>query len=249
MKKMFKMKSALMSGLLLTLLMLFSACEHESGTLPDPADEGDILANAGELHNQMVDYYYTHRKDRSTSPEGVYTEMLDLSSAYLVSIGYDASSVEKVRQAVNEKCGPDLLKSTSEGKFSLDPGTFIQQLRTTGLYSNHFLNSINEILQLGENNADKQTIRRHVNSAFTGIRFMHPKDREGQQLFIKIFNSSFQFWESYYGSNLKDAQLKDSSWVIINDAIGGILGLVFGPVGSIVTGTVFSVGTNEEINR
>ena len=249
MKRMIQTKCALMSGLLLTMLMLFSACEHESGALPDPADEGDILTNAGELHNQMVAYYYSHRDDQDTTPEGIYAEMLELSSAYLVSIGYDATSMEKIRQAVDEFCGPELLKSTSNGKFSLEPGTFIPQLRATGLYSDNFLHAIDEILQLAEAQSEKQAIRRHVNTTFTGIRFTQHKDREAQKLFIKIFNSSYQFWESYYRSNLKSTQLRESSWVIINDAVGGILGLVFGPAGSIITGAIFSVGTNEEINR
>jgi len=41
--------------------------------------------------------------------------------------------------------------------------------------------------------------------------------------------------------------LKDTSKVLINDGIGGLLGLVFGAPGSIITAAVFSVGTNEEI--
>jgi hypothetical protein len=43
--------------------------------------------------------------------------------------------------------------------------------------------------------------------------------------------------------------MKKSSWVIINDGIGGVLGTIFGPVGTVVVATAFSVGTNEEIKN
>ncbi len=50
-------------------------------------------------------------------------------------------------------------------------------------------------------------------------------------------------------SQLRSTNFKESNWVIINDGIGGILGSIFGPIGAIVVGTAFSVGTNEEINN
>ena len=68
-------------------------------------------------------------------------------------------------------------------------------------------------------------------------------------LYLNIFNGSYDFWQTMDDTQLKGTSLKRSSWVIINDGIGGILGTVFGPIGAIVTATVFSVGTNEEINR
>jgi hypothetical protein len=36
-----------------------------------------------------------------------------------------------------------------------------------------------------------------------------------------------------------------SSWVILNDAIGGLYGLAIGPAGSIILGAALSIGTNE----
>ena len=249
MKRKFRIERTWLSGIVLTLLLLFSACENESGPLTGQADETEILSMAGELHNQMISYYYVHRKEVADSPETFFDEMLNLSTGFLVAEGYPEASIEKARLAIEKQYSPGFLKSSSGGKYSLEPGTFITQLRATGLYSEYFLQAMDEILQLAENKSNKQTIRRHVNSKFQGIPFDDPKDREGQQLFINIFNGSYQFWESYGSSDLKDAMLKPSSWVIINDGIGGLLGMVFGPAGSIITATVFSVGTNEEINR
>jgi hypothetical protein len=249
MKRKFRNERTWVSGIVLSLLLLFSACENESGPPAGHGDETDILSMAGALHNQMISYYYDHRTDADESAETFFMETLDLSSEFLVAEGYPVASIEKTRLAIEEQYSPGFMKSTSGGRYSLEPGTFIPQLRATGLYSEHFLQAMAEILQLAENKFNKQTIRQHVNSKFQGISFADPKDRDGQQLFISIFNGSYQFWDSYGSSNLKDVALKPSSWVIINDGIGGLLGMVFGPAGSIITATVFSVGTNEEINR
>jgi len=247
MKRILKNERKSVTGLLLSLLLLFSACQHETHSLSEQPDEEDILANAGDLHNRMISNYYSFRKEPVTDPENMFSELVDLSSGYLISLGYDANSIGETRRCLEQNFGSSFLKSTSGGEYALDPSTFMSQLRATGLYSGDFLGQIDAILQLGFAREDRKKIRHHVNSSFSGLKFSSKTDRQAQQLFIKIFNGSYEFWEKYQRSNLKGAALKDSSWVIINDGIGGLLGLVFGPAGSIITATVFSVGTNEEI--
>lgn len=247
MKKMLKIKSYLVSGFFLSFLFLFPACQQESNSLPDQHDESDILTNAGELHNRMIAYYYSHRSVKDPSWEGIFKELLDLSSEYLVNMGYDFASIGETRMKLERDLGPSFLKSTSDRGFSLDPATFISQLTSTGLYSGRFVGEIDKILKLARKKDDKKVIRQYVNTEFSGVKFQEEKDREAQQLFISVFNGSYEYWESYYQSHLKGALLKDSSWVIINDGIGGILGSIFGPLGSIICATVFSVGTNEEL--
>jgi len=87
----------------------------------------------------------------------------------------------------------------------------------------------------------------YVNSNFAYLVFENKHDQQGQMLFTNIFNASYEYWTKEYNSNLKGLKLKDTSKVLINDGIGGLLGLVFGAPGSIITAAVFSVGTNEEI--
>jgi hypothetical protein len=247
MKRMLKIENCLASGFFLSFLLLFPACQQETNPLPDHHDDSDILANAGELHNRMIAYYYSHRSEDDPSREGMLTELLDLSSDYLVTHGYDFASIGEARTKLEQDLGPSFFKSTSTPGFSLDPATFVSQLTTTGLYSGRFVGEIDKILKLARKKEDKKTIRQYVNTEFSGLKFQKDKDREAQQLFITIFNGSYEFWESYYQAQLKGTLLKDSSWVIINDGIGGILGSIFGPVGSIICATVFSVGTNEEL--
>jgi hypothetical protein len=235
-----------MTGLILLLLLLFSACQHETHSLSEEPDDEKILANAGDLHNQMILHYYSCRKEQAPDPEAMFSELLALSSDYLISLGYDANSIGETRNCLEQKLGPSFLKSASGGDYTLDPSTFMMQLQATGLYSKDFLGQIDAIIQLGMDQ-EKEKIRHHVNTSFSGLKFHSKTDRQAQQLFVKIFNGSYEFWEKYYRTNLKGVHLKDSSWVIINDGIGGLIGLIFGPAGSIITATVFSVGTNEEI--
>jgi hypothetical protein len=236
-----------MTGLFLFLLLLFPACQHGTHSLSEEPDDERILANAGELHNQMILHYYSCRKVMAPDPEAMFSELVALSSDYLISMGYDANSIRETRSCLEQNLGPSFLKSASGGDYNLDPATFMMQLRATGLYSKEFLGQIDAILQLALDQEKSENIRRHVNGSFSGLKFQSKTDRQAQQLFVKIFNGSYEFWEKYYRTNLKGVNLKDSSWVIINDGIGGLIGLIFGPAGSIITATVFSVGTNEEI--
>jgi hypothetical protein len=230
-------------------MLLFTACQQGLNPLPEDPDQDDILANAGEIHNKMIAYYYENRVEKTPTMEAMLDEIMGLSFDYLATLGYDAASTTDVKLQLKERYCNSNLKNTDGQGFSIDPATFIAQISATGLYSEHFHKAIDEILKQASLKDDRKVIRKYVNSDFINIQFKRKQDQEAQQLFAKIFNGSYEFWESYEESDLKGVQLKKSSWVIINDGIGGILGSVFGPIGSIVTATVFSVGTNEEINR
>jgi len=76
------------------------------------------------------------------------TELLDLSSDYLVTHGYDLASIGEARAKLEQDLGPSFFKSTSIPGFSLDPATFVSQLTSTGLYSGRFVGEIDKILKL-----------------------------------------------------------------------------------------------------
>lgn len=240
------MKSVI-QGAALAFLLLLPACQQGNESLPGQPEYDDILSNAGEIHNQLIAYYYANRKGTCPTREMMFDELMELSFRYLVTQGYEEASLREARMQVEQQYGPSSLKGAGDQGFSTDPSTFIDQLTATGLFSRDFLQEIEKILEFAEQKDDRKEVRKYVNRAFAGIPFDRKNDRDAQQLFIDIFNGSYEFWNSGNQGSLKGAKLKPSSWVIINDGIGGILGMVFGPVGSIVTATVFSVGTNEEI--
>ena len=93
---------------------------------------------------------------------------------------------------------------------------------------------------------EAQLIKNYVNGSFNEAEFNNPNDLIAKAAFISIFNSSFDYWGNS-DSNLKSVNISDDTWVLINDGIGGILGSAFGPIGSIILGTAFSIGTVEEL--
>jgi len=245
-RKITKVK-VLLQGAALAFLLLVPACQQAPEYVPVQPEYDDILANAGEIHNQMIAHYYAHRTASSPTPELMFRELMDLSFRYLAAQGYGETSLRDARARVEQAYAPSPLKGTGGQGFSTDPDTFADQLNATGLFSKQFVKEIDKLLSLAKKKNDGNEIRKYVNGVFAGVQFDREKDREAQRLFIDIFNGSCEYWDRHNASSLKGTQLKPSSWVIINDGIGGILGMVFGPVGSIVTATVFSVGTNEEI--
>ena len=69
--------------------------------------------------------------------------------------------------------------------------------------------------------------------------------------------ASNEYWNNEYWnltSTLKSSQKikypwHPTTWVAINDGIGGLMGSVFGGVGAVILGTIFSAGTNENIKN
>lgn len=62
------------------------------------------------------------------------------------------------------------------------------------------------------------------------------------QMTLSLMRQSMEYWRSQGVQ-----KLKPSTWVIINDTIGGVLGTVFGPFGSILLAGAASAYTNEQI--
>ena len=81
--------------------------------------------------------------------------------------------------------------------------------------------------------------------------FVHARrrgnDRRVARIFADVCSSSFHFWSPGSGGVEPAKMPEDSTWVIINDGVGGVLGLVFGGFGSVAVGTVLSAWTNENL--
>lgn len=228
-------------------VLVLSACQQESFAPTEPAWNDALLDQAGTIHNEMIAYYYENRQREVQKPADWLAELVDLSWEYLDRNGFGSDCTAETRQAIEARITSSHLKGASGKGFSLEPSTFIPQLSETGLFSHQFLNEIQKILLLVQVNDNRQKIRDYVNSTFLAKEFMSGNDIKGQLLYVNIFNASYEFWEAWEESSRKGTALKRSTIVIINDGIGGLLGMVFGPVGSIVTATVFSAGTNEEL--
>ncbi|MCD4711071.1 MAG: hypothetical protein K8R52_09505 [Bacteroidales bacterium] len=238
-----------LTGIAMLSMFLFSACQQEMEPFADNTAHNEILKDAGLIHNEMISYYYMNRKIEAAPLEQMIPELLKLSGEYLDQNGYDPAQTKEAIRQVREKLGSSPLKSSSANCFSIDKSSFHTQIFVTHLYSDYFIDEVAKVLALAEENDDSRQVKEYVNSTFSTIRFTQENDLTGQQLFTNIFNGSYEFWETYEGSNLKAKSWNKNTWVIVNDGIGGVLGSIFGPIGSIVTATLFSAATNEELNR
>lgn len=227
-----------------SVMILITSCSKA-----DEAGSTDFIANAGTIHNQLLDNYYQNRLNTSPDTEELISEIITMSSEYLVSFGYDQKSVLQAESLLKENYRFSNLKSVMNDDFSVDIGSLAEHLEEMGLYSSQLIIEVKKILTMVTEGAEIKTIANYVNSVFSLIEFSSQADLEGQSLFVNIFNGSNSYWEDVYTSDLKGRKIKDGTWVIINDGIGGLLGMIFGPPGSIITATVFSAGTYEEINK
>jgi hypothetical protein len=230
-------------------MLTLVACEQETGPIPYPLGDNEISASPGRIHNEMISYYYTYRSATHHSHEEIISEVLALSWEYLEKHGYETHNLGETKRAIVEKFKTSYLKSLTTDAYVLDNESFVSQLSATGRFTPRFVSELNKVLDLARDHDDRLLIREYVNSAFQDIEFERQEDNEARSLFTDIFNASYGFWEDRYPSGLKSTMLERSSWVIINDGIGGVLGSIFGPIGTVVVATAFSVGTNEELNR
>lgn len=241
-----KMKTTIIKSLLLLLplLILLSGCSETEDT-----EKSDFLANAGAIHNQLLDHYYQNRLNTTPGTGELISEVVNLSSEYLLGNGYDQRSVSEATSLLKKEYSSTHLKSVLDHDYSIDAVKLAEQFADMELYSDLFIEDVGKIIAMAAEEADIRRVRTYINSSFADVDYESEKDREGQSLFVSIFNSSYIYWTGDDNSNLKYLGLDDNTKVIINDGIGGILGLVFGPAGSIITATVFSAATNEELKN
>ncbi len=233
----------IVSALAITFLVTSCSKVEEAGNT-------DFISDAGMIHNQLLDHYYDSRSNLSPGTEELISEVIELSSDYLLSNGYDRKHVLEAKSMLKDRYRASNLKSVTNTDLSIDVDELSIQLKELDVYSDPFISEVEKIVSMVDEEVDMQEVLSYVNSDFTSVVYESETDRMGQVLFQNIFNGSYGYWTDEDNSNLKGVtKLDDRSWVIINDGIGGILGLVFGPAGSIITATAFSVGTNEELTR
>lgn len=233
--------------LALSFILLTTACSKE-----ELEQTPDIISSAGIIHNQLLENYYQNRSNTSPHMNEMISELISLSSEFLLIEGYDKQELMRTESLLKKEFGPPHLKSVMDDDYCMDIEGLSDQLGEIDQYSDRFIEEVKQVLVLVEE-VDIEVVFDYINSDFAHLEFHVQTDCDGQMLFLNIFNASYEYWSDENNLNLKSVQegkeLKPSSWVLINDGIGGILGSVFGPIGSIVVATAFSVGTNEEIRN
>lgn len=209
-----------------------------------------LLKNVGKYHNNALSYLYSKKKQlRFSNSELKLNEIVDGISEYLnKELGISSDSLKTICNTIKEKQESTHSLKKSDNSIFLDPENFIRYMESEDRYSNEFIWEIYDILYIVAHSSDMMKIEQKIDS-FKQKQFFLKNDIIAQYAFINTFESSNNFWNNNfeYSEKMHSRRLKGSTWVIINDGIGGIAGSIFGGIGSIVVGTVFSAWTNEQI--
>jgi AAA+ ATPase superfamily predicted ATPase len=212
-----------------------------------------LIMNVGKFHNEALTYFYkSENRFKSSSSSTNINDIVEVLSGYFISLGVDKDTLDRICNSVKVKqINSSSLNDLTEEQIAINPANFVTQLENQNKYSAEFLWEIYDILDLVAQGADPSIIDEKV-KLFKNKQFLTKDDLVAQYIFVNIFNSSSDYWNNFSTNSSQQstkALIKTSSWVIINDGIGGIVGSIFGGVGSIVVSTVFSVWTNEQIKN
>ena len=259
----------LIFGLLATAIVagsIFYACkknENDGRLLVDKSLSFNNPDTYGALHNDITEHiikkeirlidcdslkYYTSKENQRRA--------IDLGIEYCINNNYiDAYSIEPLRNELYH-----FFDRYEDNDFFVDlyesEDFFVRVLRDAGLSDN----MINTQLLIREtvhsiNCTPDETVR-----LFNNILETNPYSLNEEELFkIKIqqsvTNYSRAFWngetqkkhkEKPRNPNLPPGVQDCAEWTIIMDALGVVLGSVFGPIGAAVNGAVFSIGAKRE---
>jgi hypothetical protein len=81
-----------------------------------------------------------------------------------------------------------------------------------------------------------------------GNYYFNPYENEIRDLFVCIADSSNVFWQTYFEER-PETEWGRTEWVYFNDALGGVLGSVFGGIGSVLMGASLSYVTEKQFDK
>ncbi len=198
----------------------------------------------GELHNGALDYI-RNETDVSISQRFFKNprELEDFTNAvedYMEQdprVDIDPDLLEEAGSWAKEKT-MNFAQPIMNGTRSPDMDALAKKLEENqekmGV-TDEFLDEVLYVTSLGDTSASE--LLDYMNGPFAN-RDWQGEDAKYAKVFQEVVNNSASYWED-------KNRLKCSTWVIINDGIGGLAGLPFGGAGSIVAGTAMSAGTNE----
>lgn len=247
MKRKIKSTTSILLLLAAAGVLMMSACNDLSERDDQGTDNNVSYEEIGILHNDLLNNYYEHRVNVSLTLDEKISELVEMSWEHLAKSGYSRIQIDEAKRVLPEFPGKSDLKGISIDGFSLDTAQLLDLFSQNANLSSEFIADISDLVLKAYSGEDAYHLKVYLNDEFAANSYSGAEDEIAKEVFIDLFNSSFTYWEEFYSSKKCALKLKDSSKVIINDAIGGVIGSIFGPIGSVLTAAVFSVGTNEEL--
>ena len=216
-----------------------------------------VASSVGSYHNSALEYLRTHGlgMDGATryTSDNVNQTITGIGD-YLKSAGIDPTTTDAATATALQNISQANLIYTDKGvKYFGAPVTTDQfvpymmgQLQSSGAVSAAFVTKVNSVNTMIVNRADSAAVLEYVNNSFLGS-FATPEDNHAAEVFVDIYRSSYAYWNDpahQGGSGGPSYAMKPGDGVIIADALGGLHGLLLGPVVSIIEGAVCSIIAN-----
>jgi hypothetical protein len=219
-------------GTVLLVILMFSCSEKKSG-------QSDLTSKQiAYHHNAALDFAYSKVK-KNYSMDALINSLGD----YLFEEGLAERSVIDMEI---EKAKKFYYKHKKSKKSLLETGIFTDSFRTilnNGQISQELFDDFLFITTDKTLLSDEVALLDFLNTTFIS-KDWSDSDRIYVDIFVDVCNSSAAYWSMPVDGK---KQLKCSTKVIINDAIGGVIGgLATGGIGSVVLAGILSAGSNED---
>jgi hypothetical protein len=207
------------------------------------------------MHNNLCDYteesipYLFNNTHTSvdtikewmlTSPEFFYSNDFSQEEV-LTALGQTIDYIELY--------GDDSQTGKSNLLLSLKENNAIIQDQLIQYYSQDFVSAICEIFDITrELEVNQEELQLSI-SNFENMTIEDDAECFARDVFCEVFNYSNEYWTAKVAAaGDPPAGMTCEEWVIAMDALGALLGLPFGPVGSIIMSAYMSIGASRECN-
>ena len=196
----------------------------------------------GRVHNEALEFLYGNSDFLRILSKGLNTSdgtaVLKLLQQFLLSSKYSQSHIKVAIQRAAK-----LLSGIGECGKLRDSDVMMQVLvhaQKNGHVPTEVAIQMMNVLQLASTGAPLQKLMAFVDEKIKP-RLADTNHAQYAEVFNAVCTSSFNFW----AAPSRKQRLKPGTGTIIADGTGALYGLLLGPVGSIVYGTLFSVLANE----
>lgn len=235
------------------MLLSFNACnmQEEINPVDNTIDNSETLDAKliGKLHNDGLDFLFGNsvlKNSKTIQTLDVENILLSMTDFLVTNEGFNLEEVtiscEEVKPLLNEyfvSNSKGVITENEKIEILKNQINFIaEQNSFSSEFTAHIINSL-----YTENFNSNEDVIEYLNNLSS------QNWSENEMLYLNTYKeiaiASNIFWTDYL--NKSGDKPSDTEWVIINDGIGGLIGLGFGGAGSVILATAFSYGCAHEL--
>lgn len=202
--------------------------------------------NIGTFHNDFVNRYYQGNPQglqRTVTPQAFAAIGRTLAN-YAIELGFDPTDVTNAMDALQPELQRTDVFAGGMLRSSAECITILAEdvIRRDNL-SGRLAEALRQSVQRGLTeqitpDAILDTVNRTVRIGQTSLA----NEQMVADTFVDVANASSQLW---FNRTASQPRLNPNSQIVLADAVGSLIGLISGPVGSIIAGALWSIAVAE----